>query len=48
MEKKYDLKRMRREIRQDEGLLPRATRKVTQEEIQERVRRRRKEASGGR
>jgi hypothetical protein len=48
MEKKFDLKRMRREIPQDEAILPRVSRKITQEEIRERILRKRKEASGGR
>ena len=48
MEKKFDLKRMRREIPQDEALVPRDVRKITQEEIRARVNRKRKEAPGGR
>lgn len=48
MDKKFDLKRMRLEIKEDEKIAPRAAHKITQVEIRERVMKKRKEAKGER
>ena len=44
MENRFDLKKMLAEIKQDEAARPRATQVVSQDEIRERVMRRRKAA----
>ena len=48
MEKKFDLKRMLQEIKEDEKIAPRVVQKITQAEIRERVLKKRKEAKGER
>ena len=45
MEKKFDLKRMLKEIKEDEKIAPRVARRITQAEIRERVLRTRKEST---
>lgn len=48
MEKKYDLKAMLQEIQMDEKLVPKTTRTMSQDEIKERLARRRKEKADAR
>ncbi len=48
MDKKFDLKRMLQEIKEDEKVAPRVAHKITQAEIRERVLKKRKESKGER